>query len=108
MSTPAGPDYPHPDPVAAAEHRDQRDADGWDVDPVTQANSDGYAQGYDDGYADGAAMAQASLDELTANLRLVLSHHADWLRSRDWRTSPRKVLTMYARTVADVRRLVGV
>lgn len=101
---PAGPDYPHPDPVSAVEQRDQ---DGPDPDPVSQANSDGYAQGYDDGYADGAAMAQGKLDELTANLRLVLSHHAEWLRSRDWRTAPRKVLTMYARTVADVRRLVG-
>jgi hypothetical protein len=70
-----------------------------------QANLDGYQHGYDDGYADGCADVQQQLDELRDNLRLVLWHHAQQLRDRDWRTHPRKLMGMHARTIADVRRL---
>lgn len=73
---------------------------------AAQANLEGYEQGYDDGYADGAANVQQQLDELRDQLRLVLWHHSEQLRERDWRTSPRKLMGMHARTIADVRRLV--
>jgi hypothetical protein len=73
---------------------------------LAEANSAGYASGYDDGYADGAAMVQQQLDELRDNMRLVLWHHAQELRDRDWRQAPRKLMAMRARTIADMRRLV--
>lgn len=83
----------------------QVDSDPPPPSDVDQANSDGYAQGYDDGYSDGASMVRAELDELRDNLRLILCHHAEQLRDRDWRQHPRKLMSTHARTIADVRRL---
>lgn len=74
-------------------------------DPA-QADLEGYERGYDDGYADGAAATQVQLDELRDRLRLVLWHHSEELRDHDWRTRPRRLMGMHARTIADVRRLV--
>jgi|KBSMisStaDraftv2_1062788.scaffolds.fasta_scaffold97388_6 hypothetical protein len=71
-----------------------------------QANLEGYSQGYDDGYADGAAMVQVQLDELRDQVRLVLWHHSEQLRDHDWRTRPRRLMGIHARTIADVRHLI--